>query len=111
VFARLGHAAVLIGKGEALGLAVLEAMATGLPVVVSDLACFRDFMEPGREGLVFDHRAEDAEFRLAESLLQVLVDPDLASQLGESAAAKAKEFELEKIAKRYLEMFDAVAGR
>jgi glycosyltransferase involved in cell wall biosynthesis len=101
----------LAEKGEALGLAVLEAMATGLPVVVSDLACFRDFLEPGREGLVFDHRAEDAELRLAESLVQVLASPRLASRLGESAAARAQEFELEKIAKRYLDMFDTVARR
>ncbi len=34
----------LAEKGETFGVAPLEAMATGLPPVVSDLACFRDFI-------------------------------------------------------------------
>lgn len=101
----------LAEKGEALGLAVLEAMATGLPVVVSDLACFRDIIESGRDGLIFDHRAAEPGLALEKSLTQILGDPDLAIQLGKNAADKAKEFEMEKIAQDYLQMFESVLGR
>lgn len=48
------------GKGETWGLVVNEAMATGLPCVISDLVgCGPDFIEPERTGYVF--RAGSAE--------------------------------------------------
>ena len=99
----------LAEKGEAFGIAALEAMATGLPVVVSDLACFRDFIEAGRDGLVFDHRARAPETALGELMGQILADPDFALQLGRNAADKAQDFELEKIARRYIGFFEEIA--
>ena len=86
----------------------MEAMATALPVVVSDLACFRDFITPGRDGLIFDHRVPAPGLALGEVLGQALTDPDFALQLGRNAAARAQDFELEKVARRYLRMFECV---
>ena len=100
----------LAEKGEAFGRAVLEAMATGLPCVVSNLQCFSDILTHELDGIVFDHSAQAPELRLAESLIQVLADTGLSSRLGKNAAARAKEFELEKIATRYLDLFAAVAA-
>jgi glycosyltransferase-like protein len=37
---------------EGFGLAALEALASGLPVVASDLAAMRTFLEPGRNALL-----------------------------------------------------------
>jgi glycosyltransferase involved in cell wall biosynthesis len=37
---------------ETFGLAVLEAMASGLPVVISDFSGYRDFISHGREGFL-----------------------------------------------------------
>src|SRR5262249_48763567 len=37
----------LAERGETFGRSVLEAMAAGLPCIVSDLACFADFMDNG----------------------------------------------------------------
>lgn len=97
-------------RGEAFGLSVLEAMATGLPVVVSALACFRDFLESGREGLIFDHRAARPEGGLADSLIRLLTDRGYARRLGDNAASKAGEFGLQKVATRYLSLIEEVAN-
>lgn len=57
------------GKGETWGLVVNEAMATGLPCVVSDLVgCGPDLIEPDRTGYIF--RAGSVE-GLARSLARM----------------------------------------
>lgn len=99
----------LAEKGEALGLSVLEAMATAVPVIVSDLACFRDFIAPGHDGLIFDHRAPAPALALAELLAQILSDPEFAFQLGRNAVGRAQEFELDRIARRYVAFFEEIA--
>jgi glycosyltransferase involved in cell wall biosynthesis len=98
-------------KGEAFGLAILEAMATALPVVVSDLDCFRDFVTHGKEGLVFDHRAEDAAARLCEALFALAARPAEALAMGRAAQARAREYELETVAARYIGFFEQVRAR
>ena len=45
-------------------------MAWGAVPVVSDLACFRDFIEPGANGWSFNHRGEGAAHALARALEQ-----------------------------------------
>jgi len=95
----------LAERGESFGLAPLEAMSYGLPVVVSNLDCFADFITHGQNGLVFDHRAKDAERSLGEVLEKCLGSAELRSNLGNAAARKAGEFELEKVAGMFLEDF------
>ena len=92
-------------KGESFGLAPLEAMAQGCPAIVSDLACFHDFLEDGRTGLVFDHRAPDPAAALAARLARLADDPTLHRQLARAGYAKAREFTRERIAQMYLEDF------
>ena len=87
----------------------LEAMATALPVVVSDLKCFRDFIVPGRDALIFDHRAPAPGLALGELLGQTLTDSHFALQLGRNAADRAQDFELQKIARRYIGFFEEIA--
>ena len=58
----------LAEAGESLGLAPLEAMATGCVAIVSDLRCFDDYIEDGVTGLRFDHRGADPAGALAVQL-------------------------------------------
>lgn len=92
-------------KGESFGLAPLEAMAQGCPAIVSDLACFRDFLDDGRTGLVFDHRALDPAATLAAQLTRLANDPALHRQLARAGYAKAREFTRERVAQMYLADF------
>ena len=92
--------------GEALPVAPLEAMACGCAPLVSNLLCFRDYIEDGVNGFVFDHRGEKPERKLAERLEAVLELGDEAlMRIGAAARAKAAEFAVEPIAQRYLDDF------
>ncbi|NLL42565.1 MAG: glycosyltransferase family 4 protein [Firmicutes bacterium] len=65
---------------EGFNLSVLEAMASRLPVVVSDLPALREAVVPGRGGLlVRPGSAPD----LAAALLHVLKAPERAKAMGE----------------------------
>jgi glycosyltransferase-like protein len=74
---------------EGWGLAILEAMSAGLPVVASDLPVFREFLSPGRDALLVP--VDDAP-ALAAALAAVLDDPQLADRLRSAARATAGRF-------------------
>jgi len=73
---------------EGFGLAVLEALAAGLPAVVSDLEVFRGFLGDGASALLAPAGDPAA---LAEALVRVARDPALAERLragGREVAAR-----------------------
>ena len=74
---------------EGWGLAVLEAMSAGLPVVASDLPVFREFLSPGQDALLVP--VDDAP-ALATALAAVLDDPELADRLRLAARATCERF-------------------
>jgi len=100
----------LADKGESFGVAPLEAMASGTAPVVSDLPCFRDFIEDGRTGLVFDHRGPDAVTDLRNVLQTAILTPELARDMGQRAATRAAEFSVENVADKYLSDFQELVS-
>jgi glycosyltransferase involved in cell wall biosynthesis len=101
----------LAEKGETFGVAPLEAMATGLVPVVSNLACFRDFIADGVNGCIFDHRTPDAARRLTQSLQSLLTEPRSRARMGESAATRAASLSYAKVADLYLADFAEMLSR
>lgn len=68
--------------------ALLEAMAMGRPLVVSDRAIMRDYVRDGVEALVVPPEDPAA---LREAVARVLGDPQLAARLGAAARARVEE--------------------
>jgi glycosyltransferase involved in cell wall biosynthesis len=101
----------LAETGESFGVAPLEAMATGLAPIVSDLACFRDFLTNDKTGIVFDHRARDPAGELERALERLLDSPQLREELGTMASQRAAELSYPAVADRYLADFAELTGR
>jgi glycosyltransferase involved in cell wall biosynthesis len=93
-------------KGETFGVAPLEAMATGIPTIVSALECFSDFVEDGENALVFNHRLPYPEIELYNAIQKLIENNDLRKKIGLNGAETAKRFSTEKITDEYIQDFE-----
>lgn len=96
--------------GETFGVSPLEAMGVAKPVVVSNLDCFKDFVEDGKNGLIFDHRSDCPVKALKEKLEFLLGNPNVANELAMCATKTAMSYSNESIAMMYLKWFDNLCG-
>jgi phosphatidylinositol alpha-mannosyltransferase len=75
---------------ESFGISLVEAMASGLPVVATDIPGYREVVTDGVEGLLVPARDPEA---LAAGLVRVLTEPALAARLGEAGRERARSFD------------------
>ena len=91
---------------EGFGLAVAEAMAAGLPVVIADMPGVREVIEPGHEGLLAEPLiASD----LAEKVRTILDDPALAKKMGRAGRERAESrYGLPIVARSLLTLYEGL---
>ncbi len=95
---------VLPSSNEAFGLAAVEAMAAGTPVVLADRGGFREMIEDGKTGLFF--RVDSAAEGIARALTRLRDDPDLRERLVPAAKAVAVDtFSAVVMVRRTLEFY------
>lgn len=89
---------VLSTRSEVFSRATLEAMAAGLPIVVSDVPGFDEVFDDGVEGLkVAPGRPEE----LAAALGRLLDDPAGRERLGQAAKRRAGRFSRPRMAEAF----------
>ena len=91
---------------EGWGLALLEAMASGLPAVATDIPVFREFLSPGNAVLV---PPADAA-ALSRAMLAVATDPDLRQRLTQAGPKVAARYTWDACARQHLAIYDRLVA-
>lgn len=99
------RAAVFVfpSKYEGFGIPIIEAMAAGVPVVVSDIPAHREVV--GDNGLYFPQQCCEGA---ARQIHKVLADNQLASKLAGLGRERANLFSWREVAVRHLAGYRAV---
>ncbi len=101
------HVFALASHYEPLGIAVLEAMGAGLPVVATGVDGIRELVWPGVTGELVPPGDPAA---MARALIAVLEDPGAASRMGAAGRAAAEEKRMEICVERYFELYERLLG-
>ncbi len=90
---------------EGLGMASIEAMATGLPLVTSDRHGINDYSEWGRTG--FKYAPSDAR-GFAEGIRIILDDDELRTQMGKYNMSVSSRFTVQASMTRMSEIYGEI---
>lgn len=100
---------VLPSLGECFGIATIEAMATGLPVIASDVGGVADIIEPGRNGFIVPSNDVAA---LAQAIGTILGAAAQRRAMGRQSRLLAEErFDVRKNALRTFDYLKQIAKR
>ena len=98
---------LLPSETESFGLAALEAMACGVPVIASAVGGLPEVVVHGETGYLAPPGAVD---EMTERALAILRDDALHGRLAASAAARARDFSAERIVPHYESLYREVLG-
>lgn len=96
--------AVCSSRFEGFGLAIVEAMACGLPVVSFDCPWGpRSIISDGEDGILVENGNVKA---LATSIIQLIKDVNVREKMSKRAVANVQRFSIETIAYQWKNLFD-----
>jgi glycosyltransferase involved in cell wall biosynthesis len=95
---------VLPSLAEGMALVVLEAMATGLPVIVTREAGYEGVVRDGVEGFIVPARDSEA---IAHKIAVLAEDNDLRRRMGRAARRRAEEFSWRRFERQFIDELTA----
>ena len=97
---------------ESFGIVLLEAMASGKPLVASRIPGYAAVLNHREQGLLVPPKEAGA---LADALALLIRNPELRSQMGKRGQTTVEQYRWNKVARRvmdyYLELMDTTNGR
>lgn len=97
------HVFALPSNYESLGIAVLEGMAAGLPVVATAVGGVTELVQPGVTGELVPPGDPAA---MAEALVAILGNPDAALRMGNAGRAAAENERMSACVARYFDLYE-----
>lgn len=102
-----GDIFLLSSRYEGLPVAMLEAMAAGLPIVSADVGGVSDLVTDGENGFLVPSEDADA---MAEEILHLVETPALRVQMGTRSEQIAERFDRRYAAEAYLSLYRSYTG-
>jgi phosphatidylinositol alpha-mannosyltransferase len=87
---------------ESFGMVLLEAMATGKPIVASDIPGYAGLISQGVEGLLVKPRDEKT---LAGAILTLLKDKPMREKMGQCGKKKAQDYSWDVVAQKVMDYY------
>ena len=104
VWPLLGEADVFVlpSRTEPSGIAALEAMAAGLPVVATRVGGLVEIVDSKRNGVLVEPNDPAA---MAKELVALLDAPETMAAMGEASRRAATEHSADEMARRYVDLY------
>jgi glycosyltransferase involved in cell wall biosynthesis len=98
---------VLSSRQEGLPVALMEALALGLPVVATNLGGISEAVTEGVEGRLVPAGRPD---ELADAILSLVSDPVLRSRMANASTLRSAQFDVERVVRRYENCYRALVS-
>jgi len=93
---------------ESFGMVLLEAMASGVAIVASDIAGYRTVLTDEVEGLLVE---PENEIALAQAITRLLKEPELRRKMGQKGRARAEGYSWVKVTQQLLDYYRELLAR
>jgi len=105
----VAHGFVLPSLYEGISIALLEAMAAGLPAIATNVGGNPEVIIEGENGLLVESGDYES---LSRALIKIASDMILRKRMGRAARERAEsEFELKQVVRRYEKIYTDILGK
>ena len=99
---------IMLSKFDTFGNVVLEAMAAGLPVIISNNVGAKDLVQENKNGFIVSNTS-DTDYIAAKIVL--LLDENIRRQMSEAAYQTAKQNTWDDVTKKYSAIYENILAK
>jgi len=97
--------------GEGFPTVILEAMASGIPLITTPVAGLKDVLEDGKQGLIIVSNPPESR-EISQKIIQLLGEGKYIKQISENNINEAKEkYDIIKVCKQIEKIYEMIVHR
>ena len=94
---------------ENFGIVLIEAMASGLPIVTTDCVGPKEIVDNGKNGFVIEQNNKQ---QLGGKIIELMRNPDIRAKMGANGRKKAEEvYDVEVLANKWIGILESLVER
>ncbi|MGA3059741.1 MAG: glycosyltransferase family 4 protein [Candidatus Bathyarchaeia archaeon] len=98
---------VIASRTEGFSLALIEAMASGLPVVASNIGSLSEIISNGTNGILFQN---ENSVNLSNAIFELHQNPILRRHFSDNGLKTSKKYDWKNIAEKYISLYRELAS-